>query len=64
MGKLINSVDIFRMRRLEADVERAESHADNVRFHEEFAQMLFFNQMRKLSANNIILPEKPEGQNG
>lgn len=45
------------MRKLEADIERA----NNANFHEQFAEALLFNNLaRKLNAT-IILRTKPEG---
>jgi len=57
MGKLIDITDILRMRRLEADIERAGNHMENPHFHEEFVKML---ELRSLTCNNIILPPKSE----
>ena len=51
MGDLINRVEIFKMRRLKADIERA----GNGHFHEEFAKTLKTTRMPSLTWGTSII---------
>ena len=76
MGELINSQHLFDIKRLQADVDRAERTQTTPPFHQAFQQMLWGNSIlhskeyqeaqRKLTASmerhldRIIFPYKPK----
>jgi len=56
MGQLIDKREIFKMRRLQADIDRA----NDANFHEEFADNLLLNALMRKFSPNIILPLNSE----